>query len=108
LQNTFQTLKETTTKSIAILLLIAPTQNTLLESPSKTSERKMKKMKWNCITSQEHNEGTKKTPNAHHRFFKASFVIHKMLLQILLARFTMREHEREGEERINFGIIDLL
>jgi hypothetical protein len=37
----FPNLKETTTKSIAILLLITPKQNTLLESPSKTSENKM-------------------------------------------------------------------
>ena len=56
-------------------------------------------MKWNYITSQERNEGKKKTPNAHHRFSKASFIIHKMLLQILVARFTMREHERERERR---------
>jgi hypothetical protein len=56
-------------------------------------------MKWKFITSQEHNEGIEKAPNAHHRFSKASFIIHKMLLQILVARFTMREHEREREKR---------
>jgi hypothetical protein len=44
-------------------------------------------------------KGTKRTPNAHHRFSKASFIIHKMLLQILVARFTMREHEREREKK---------
>jgi hypothetical protein len=52
---------------------------------------------------------TKKTPNAHKRSSKASFIIHKMLLQILVARFTMREWERERENNgRNFGIIDLL
>jgi hypothetical protein len=43
-------------------------------------------------------KSTKKTPNAHKRSSKASFIIHKMLLQILVARFTMREWEREGKE----------
>jgi hypothetical protein len=43
---------------------------------------------------------TKKTPNAHNRSSKASFIIQKMLLQILAARFTMREMgEREKRER---------
>jgi hypothetical protein len=39
-------------------------------------------------------------PNAHNRFSKDSFIIHKMLLQILVARFThenMRERERMRE-----------
>jgi hypothetical protein len=39
-------------------------------------------------------KGTKKTLNAHHRSSKAYFIIYKMLLQILVARFTMREQER--------------
>jgi hypothetical protein len=46
---------------------------------------------------------TKKTPNAHKRSSKASFIIHKMLLQILAARFTMREWERERREWEKFG-----
>jgi hypothetical protein len=44
-------------------------------------------------------KGIKKTPNAHHIFSKASFIIQKMLLQILVARFKMRAHEREREKR---------
>jgi hypothetical protein len=37
----------------------------------------------------------KKTPNAHHRSSKVSFIIQKMLLQILATIFTKREWERE-------------
>jgi hypothetical protein len=43
-------------------------------------------------------KSTKNTPNAHKRSSKASFIIDKMLLQILVARFTMREWERERKE----------
>jgi len=43
-------------------------------------------------------KSTKKTPNAHKRSSKASFIIHKMLLQILVARFTMRERGKEWEK----------
>jgi len=46
---------------------------------------------------------TKKTPNAHKRSSKASFIIHKMLLQIITARFTMREWERERRKWEKFG-----
>jgi hypothetical protein len=46
---------------------------------------------------------TKNTPNAHKRSSKASFIIHKMLLQILATRFTMREWERERREGEKFG-----
>jgi hypothetical protein len=45
---------------------------------------------------------TKNTPNAHKRSPKASFIIHKMLLQILAARFTMK---RMGERKKRRGEI---
>jgi hypothetical protein len=53
-----------------------------------------------CTISPHKNtmKSTKKTSNAHKRSSKASFIIHKMLLQILVARFTMREWQREGKE----------
>jgi hypothetical protein len=90
MQNTLLVLKETITKLIVILLLIIPKQNTLLGSPSLTSEyKKIKEIK--CTISPHKNTMKSiKTPNAHNRSSKAFFIIHKMLLQIVLARFTMR------------------
>jgi hypothetical protein len=43
-------------------------------------------------------KSTKKALNAHKRSSKASFIIHKMLLQILVARITMRERGKEWEK----------
>jgi hypothetical protein len=53
-----------------------------------------------CTISPHKNtmKSIKKTPNAHNRFSKASFIIHKMLLQILVARFTHENMRERGKE----------